>query len=74
MAGRSVNWVQVVSSNIGALAHDHETNELHIQFKNGHHYVYAGVPRTLYHQALTAGSAGKFVNDQIKGKFEHKKR
>jgi hypothetical protein len=67
-----LDFTPVVSSNIGGLAHDGA--DLHVQFKNGSHYVYASVPRDIYHSALAAESVGKFIDQNVKGKFSHSKR
>lgn len=70
---KKLHFEQVASTNIGAIAHDAVAGELHVQFKNGSHYVYAGVPRTTYEKMRSAESVGKFLQEHVKGKFDHRK-
>ena len=68
-----MKFTPVVSSNVSAIAHDEKSNELHVQFKNGSHYVYEGVPSHIFHRALGSESIGKFLSEHVKGKFDHRK-
>lgn len=64
---------EVESSNIESIGHHADRKELHVRFKNGGHYVYAGVGPDLHADALRADSVGKFINEHVKGKFTHRK-
>lgn len=44
-----------------------------VQFKNGSMYSYAGADDEVFESFTKAESVGKFMNAQIKGKFEFKK-
>ena len=73
----NVQMNPVKSSNVEAVGYDAARSVLHVRFKGGHHYSYEGVPPDL-HAALHGGgkpdhSIGKFVHEQIKGKFPHRK-
>ncbi len=57
------------SSLIDRIVFDDDTNELFVWFKNSHRYVYEGVPRAIYDAFAKAGSAGRFFNEQVKGRF-----
>jgi len=70
-AGR--DWVQVESSNVGAVHFDPERQELHVRFRGGGHYKYREVPRSLYDQLLGADSKGGFLNTNVRGIFPHER-
>lgn len=63
----------VESSSIAAIGHDPETNELHVQFKNGKTYTHYDVPATSHELLMGASSIGAHYNAHIKGRFEHKR-
>jgi hypothetical protein len=58
------------SSLIDRIAFDEEAETLSIWFRASGKYVYYAVPRALYDTLGRAGSAGRFFNEAIKGKFE----
>ena len=62
---------EVVSSNIRAVGY--EGNDLIVEYLSGTKYKYKAVPKDLYETLLTAESKGRFVNNNIKGKFEYEK-
>jgi len=47
----------------------HETL-LHVDFRNGSTYRYLRVPRTVWIEFMEAPLLGKFLNTQIKGKYD----
>lgn len=62
----------VASSHVKALGFSE--GNLHVQFSNGDHYVYKGVPKGTYERAFAPGvSPGKWLHSEIKGKFKHEK-
>lgn len=63
----------MVEANVLDYGHDRATNELHVRFRNGGHYVYKDVPETKYHEMLAAESAGGFVGAHLRNKFEFRK-
>jgi hypothetical protein len=67
------DMVKVKSSNIEAIGHDGRTHDLHVRFKGGGHYVYAGVNRDIYRAMLGADSPGVFHAENIKDVFKHRK-
>lgn len=69
----SVPMQSVESTNIDAVGHDAAANELHVRFKNGGHYVYADVHRTMYQNMLSAKSPGRYHANHIKDVFKHRK-
>lgn len=73
IGNRAVTMVPVQSSNIEAIGHDSGAHALHVRFKNGVRYVYAGVHRDIYFRMLGADSPGVFHAEHIKGAFKHRK-
>jgi len=63
----------VKSSNVDAVGFDDETNELHVLYKNGGHYVYEGVAKSIHDNVLAADSIGGFLAANIKHKFKWRK-
>ena len=63
--------VKVESSNIAAVGYDTSFGNLIVEFKNGNKYQYKKLPYELYENLLQAESKGRFVNENIKGKFEY---
>jgi hypothetical protein len=60
------------SSNISATGYDPSSQTLAVQFKGGGKtYHYAGVPGDLFTQMGKAESVGKFIVEQVVGKFKH---
>ena len=63
----------VKSSNIKAIGYNDEKGEMHVAFKSGDTYAYAGVEKAHYLEAFDAASVGKFVVTQIIPKFKAQK-
>lgn len=59
---------EVVSSNIKAVGH--ENNTLYIQYSGGV-YAYENVSNELYEQLMKAESKGRFVAENIRGKYHY---
>ena len=60
------------SSNISHHGYDPTSQTLAVQFKaGGKTYHYAGVPGDLFTQMGKAESVGKFIVEQVVGKFKH---
>ena len=62
---------EVVSSNINKVGYDNNT--LYVQYKSGVTYKYKNFPQNLYESFLEAESKGKFMNSEVKGKYEYEK-
>lgn len=64
----------VKSSNIEAVGHDPETQELHVQFKGGAIYAYDSVPEELHTELIGDGTGigGRF-HKIVKNKFKTRK-
>ncbi len=68
-----IAYQSVESSNIDQVGYDAETQELGVRFNNGSEYVYSGVPGEVFADFLDAESAGKYLNQAIKGQYEYRK-
>ena len=69
----SGEFVDVISSNVEAVAHNEEGSVLLVRFKGGSVYEYAGVPADTYVDLLAAPSVGRFLNQHIKGNYPYQK-
>ena len=63
--------VKVESSNINAVGYDMSFGSLIVEYKSGSKYQYKNVPYELYENLLKAESKGRFVNENVKSKFEY---
>lgn len=63
----------VESSSVQTIGYDETTQELHIAFKGSGMYVYQNVSKFLYEGLMQSSSKGKFLHQNIKGRFEHEK-
>jgi len=61
--------LEVVSSNINKIGY--ENNCLFVEYKSGVRYKYKDVPEELFTKLREAESKGRFMNSEIKGKFEY---
>lgn len=61
------------SSNVDAIGYDADTNELHVKFRSGGHYIYSAVPPEIFDEAKSSDSIGRFMSKRIKGAFEARK-
>lgn len=63
----------VKSSNIAATAYDPATKELQVEFKDGSIYSYTGVTPDIATGLASVESPGRFLHQQVKGKFDFTK-
>ncbi|KKM47412.1 hypothetical protein LCGC14_1558600 [marine sediment metagenome] len=68
-----VAYQAVESSNIAQIGYDTATQELRVRFKSGTEYSYTNVPGTIYADFIDADSKGKFLNENIKNRYEYVK-
>jgi hypothetical protein len=61
----------VKSSNVAATGYDAASQTLHVQFKGGKTYAYAGVPPEVNASLGQADSVGRFIGANIVGKYKH---
>ena len=63
--------ITVNSSTIEALEYDYNNHSLYVYFTNGREYVYGQVPVEVYAKFLEADSKGKYLNQEIVGKYNY---
>lgn len=61
----------VASSNISEVGYDENSRTLEVLFTNGNIYQYFDVPPQIYAELMQAGSAGQYLNANIKGNFRY---
>ncbi len=66
--------IYVDSSNIEAIGYDEDTQELHVQFLSGGHYIYSDLPRDIFDQLMNAPSKGSFLNREVKNIYQFTKQ
>jgi KTSC domain len=68
---RMTNPVEVRSSSLARLSYDRRQAILHVEFRDGTAYQYAGVPLGTYQSLLQADSKGAYFNHCIRSRFPH---
>ena len=63
---------EVVSSNIKSIGYGEGT--LVIEYLGSTQYEYYDVPQEVYDELVKAESKGRFVNQNIKGKYKYQKK
>jgi hypothetical protein len=66
-----MNRIPVISSNIGSIGYDSETQTLEIEFLKGSLYQYFDVPQVIYEEFLNSDSKGKYLVTLIKGNYRY---
>lgn len=59
----------VSSSDLNAVGYENGT--LYIRFISGGLYQYSGVPESVYHGLMAAGSHGRYFHAHIKGRYPY---
>lgn len=62
---------QVFSSHIFAIGYNLQTSVLYLDFKNGSHAVYLGVPYDTAQKVIDSPSIGQSMHRYIRGKFKY---
>ena len=58
------------SSMIDRIVFDDDAHTLSVSFRgSGRRYTYLDVPRSIYDALARAGSAGRYFNEYVKGRF-----
>jgi len=68
---RMTDPVEVRSSSLARLSYDCQQAILHVEFRDGTAYQYAGVPLGTYKSLLQADSKGAYFNHCIRSRFPH---
>lgn len=61
----------VVSSNIRSVGYDPTSSILEVEFNSGSIYQYLDVPENEYEGLMNAASKGRYINRNIKGRYEN---
>jgi hypothetical protein len=62
-----------LSSNIARWSYDASSKILRVEFRNGRIYEYLGVPRDVADEGEAAPSAGTWLAESVKGRFEYRR-
>lgn len=68
-----IQRINVTSSNLNSVAYDENEEIMEVEFKNGSVYQYFDVPKDVYLDLFDAMSAGRYLNDTVKGKYRYTK-
>jgi hypothetical protein len=72
-----VNRIPVSSSNVASVGWEAEgqsdTGTLEVEFKSGHIYRYAEVPRYIADEVRYASSVGRTLNQSVKGQYSEER-
>lgn len=63
----------VTSSNIEAIGHDPDANELHVKFASGQTHIYENVGAATHAALMAADSIGKYFHANIRSAFNSRK-
>ncbi len=71
------NRIPVVSSNLEFLSYSEPKQELTVWFKNRkaeEHYIYSGVPVTVFGELMAAKSKGSYFSSKVRNLFQVEKK
>jgi len=60
------------STQVKTIWYNEEEKEMEVLFMANKRYVYSNVPKDVWQRSIAAESIGKFINSEIKGKYEYK--
>lgn len=63
---KKIDWQEVQSSNISAIAHNARLHTVCVKFRNGGLYTYMGVSDEIYLNLANAESVGQYLNNVVK--------
>ena len=63
--------IPIESTTVAQIGYDAATQTLHVEFKNGTAYQYFDVPEAVYEEMTNAESAGRYLNQVIKGSYRY---
>lgn len=61
----------VDSSNLSSVGYDPASKTLEIEFNSGSIYQYSGVPEYIYNGLMNAPSKGKYLNQNVKTRYDY---
>jgi len=66
----AMDRIPVKSSNIRSVGYDEDSSVLEIEFNSGMVYQYLNVPENEYEGLMNAASKGRYLNRNIKGRYQ----
>jgi len=69
-----INMKDCASSQVNSFGYDPTTGTLAVKFQSGATYHYTGVTPVVYEAMYASESVGKFIGQQIKGKYDFSKQ
>ena len=67
---KHITFTPVKSSNIISVGYDETTSSLYVNYPSGT-YKYYGIKKSVYESLLTATSKGRFMSENIKGRYSY---
>ena len=67
---KHITFTPVKSSNIISVGYDEATSSLYVNYPSGT-YKYYGIKKSVYESLLTATSKGRFMSENIKGRYSY---
>lgn len=64
---------EVRSSNVKAIGFDEAKQELIVEFRSGHTYVYKKADKKLYEGLVKADSIGQYMHENVYGRYDYEK-
>ena len=61
----------VESSNISEVGYDEGSQTLEVLFRNGRMYQYFDVPPEVYQELVQSKSCGRYLSQQVKGRYRY---
>lgn len=67
---KNIIFIPVESSNIISVGYDETTSSMYVNYRSGT-YKYDDVEKSVYESLLTSTSKGRFMNENIKGRYNY---
>lgn len=68
-----IAWKDVHSNMVEKIGYNDAAQELHVRWRRtGKTSIYSDVPADVASQAMTAWSVGNFLNENVKGAYQHR--
>ena len=67
---KNIKFESVQSSNILSVGYDNSTKSLYVNYKSGI-YKYDNVESSVYENLMSSDSKGRFMNENIKGRYNY---
>jgi len=68
-----ITWTKLDSSNVSDATYNPDRKIMALRFHNGGLYTYEGVDEDVYTDLVHAESVGRFLAQQIKGRYDYQR-